>query len=533
MASVIEESGSANRGSASDPSQGRFRRLDGVDRQAAELLIQVCTANCQTSATATRLANRAQIQNFLTAFPLAMADVASFGLSLWLAAWLASRVVGWALDPLTVDPCYLFLSLIVLPNAHVIGLYPGLGLGSVMEFRQLARMLFASSIFLTGIGCFVAPAWWAYFLFLGLLAYAIAVPSCMVIRFLTRLVVKHFSWWGVPTLIVAEPKLGLELYRRMQYEVVQGFRPAGLLIDPNHYWAREDLLSECQVPVHDMRQAGEVAMKLGATWVIAMPGDSRSMMLSMDPALAAIPNRILLSSNHLDLSLWDQIFCIGSSTGLRFGGAHPSSWQLTLKRMMDAVLTAVVLLVGLPILIVLCLLVRMSSRGPIFYSQERVGRGGRKFRAWKFRTMRDRADEILDQYLARNEAARKEWDETHKLAADPRVTRIGQFLRSSSFDELPQLWNVLWGDMSLVGPRPLIDSPTYDGPYIRDYPREFEAYKTFRPGLTGLWQVRSRNSGVYELRIFWDMYYIRNWCIWLDLYLILRTIKTVLMREGM
>ena len=86
--------------------------------------------------------------------------------------------------------------------------------------------------------------------------------------------------------------------------------------------------------------------------------------------------------------------------------------------------------------------------------------------------------------------------------------------------------------MSLVGPRPIIDSPTYDASYVHDYAEEFEAYKTVRPGLTGLWQVRCRNSGVYELRIYWDMYYIRNWCVWLDMYLILRTIKTVLMREG-
>ena len=125
-----------------------------------------------------------------------------------------------------------------------------------------------------------------------------------------------------------------------------------------------------------------------------------------------------------------------------------------------------------------------------------------------------------------------EWEETHKLSNDPRVTTIGKFLRATSFDELPQLWNILRGEMSLVGPRPIIDSPTYDASYIHQYPDEFEAYKTVRPGLTGLWQVKCRNNGVYELRIYWDMYYIRNWSIWLDLYLIMRTIKTVVMLEG-
>lgn len=105
----------------------------------------------------------------------------------------------------------------------------------------------------------------------------------------------------------------------------------------------------------------------------------------------------------------------------------------------------------------------------------------------------------------------KEWDETRKLSNDPRVTKIGSFLRATSFDELPQLWNILIGGMSSVGPRPIIDSPTYDAFYVHQYFEEFEAYKTVRPGLTGLWQVSCRNSGVYELRIYWYMYYIRNW----------------------
>jgi lipopolysaccharide/colanic/teichoic acid biosynthesis glycosyltransferase len=139
---------------------------------------------------------------------------------------------------------------------------------------------------------------------------------------------------------------------------------------------------------------------------------------------------------------------------------------------------------------------------------------------------------VLHDYLREHPEAQAEWDDKHKLKNDPRVTRIGKFLRSTSLDELPQLWNVFTGEMSLVGPRPIINSPTYDAGYISDYPAEYEAYKSVRPGVTGLWQVRCRNRGVYEMRIYYDMYYIRNWGIWLDLYLILATFKTVLLREG-
>ena len=142
------------------------------------------------------------------------------------------------------------------------------------------------------------------------------------------------------------------------------------------------------------------------------------------------------------------------------------------------------------------------------------------------------ADQVLQQCLQSNPDFRREWEETHKLKNDPRVTWIGRFLRTTSLDELPQLWNILCGEMSVVGPRPIVDSSDYDATYIRDYPREFAVYTSVRPGLTGMWQVTCRNSGVYEMRIYWDMYYIRNWSLWLDLYIILRTIRTVLLREG-
>lgn len=318
----------------------------------------------------------------------------------------------------------------------------------------------------------------------------------------------------------------------MQHEVDQGFRPVGLLMDPNQYWGLDGASIQKEMPIYDIRQTVEVALNLGATWVVVSPCAKREVAPVLDHSLAAIPNKILLSSSRADLSLWDQMFCVGSSSGLRFGGAKPSTIQLIAKRALDLFLTSIALVLGSPIIALLCLLVRLSSRGPIFYSQHRIGYGGHPFRAWKFRSMQQNADQVLEEYLASNPAAKKEWYETHKLAKDPRVTTIGKFLRATSFDELPQLWNVMLGEMSLVGPRPIIDSPTYDASYVHQYPDEFEAYKTVRPGLTGLWQVKCRNNGVYELRIYWDMYYIRNWNIWLDMYLIMRTIKTVAMREG-
>jgi Undecaprenyl-phosphate galactose phosphotransferase WbaP len=519
------------------PPSTRYVRLDTVDRHAAHTLHQYCRTNTRTNRLATQLANRSNFQAFATALPILLADFLALTLCS-LAAFALAGIAFGAYNSLLVRPeFYAFLALTVLPIGHLAGLYPGLGLGSILEFRQLARTLFATLIVFGGIGWFAFPGARLEFLIGWSLLAAVCLPFMMTVRFFARAVAKRLSWWGVPTLIVAEPGRGAELYRRMQCEVEQGFRPVGLLLDPDDYWTASQSANAPSappptVPIYDIRRINEVAEKEGVTWVIVSPCANREVAPMLDHTLAAIPNRILLSSNALDLSIWDQMFCVGSTTGLRFGGGHPGTMKLWAKRFVDIVLTSAALVVGAPILAALCLMIRLNSRGPIFYAQKRIGLGGREFRAWKFRTMQPNADKVLDQYLATHPAAREEWDRTHKLANDPRVTSIGKILRATSIDELPQLWNVLRGEMSLVGPRPIVDSPTYDAAYVREYPDEFNAYKSVRPGLTGLWQVKCRNSGVYELRIYWDMYYIRNWCIWLDLYLILRTIKTVLMREG-
>ena len=509
----------------------RYYRLDAADRNAAEMLRKYCTTNSRSNLTATRLANRSTVQSFLTAAPIAAADFLSLYSCLFLISAAVERLTGISNTQVENQTAF-FVSLVILPIANLAGLYPGLGLGSVVEFRQLARALFAAVLVFAGIGWFCFPRLWVFYVIVAMAAFAIGLPMIMSTRFVVRQIVKRFSWWGAPTLIVAEPQRGQELARRMQREIDQGFRPVGLLVDSSQYWELDQSPDALKVPVYDIRSADEVAVKLGATWVIVSPCANREVAPILDKSLAAIPNRILLSSSQTDMSIWDQMFCIGSSAGLRFGGAHPSSVALAAKRVLDLFLTSIALVVGFPFLATICLLIRLSSRGPIFYSQGRIGLGGREFRAWKFRSMQQNADQVLEAYLANNPAARWEWNEKHKLENDPRVTSIGKFLRASSLDELPQLWNILRGDMSLVGPRPIIDSPTYDASYVHDYSEEFEAYKTVRPGLTGLWQVRCRNAGVYELRIYWDMYYIRNWCVWLDLYLIMRTIKTVLMREG-
>jgi Undecaprenyl-phosphate galactose phosphotransferase WbaP len=160
------------------------------------------------------------------------------------------------------------------------------------------------------------------------------------------------------------------------------------------------------------------------------------------------------------------------------------------------------------------------------YRQERIGKGGKKFSIWKFRTMVEDADEILRHYLEKHPELSREWNETHKLKNDPRVTVIGKFLRRFSMDEYPQLLNVLQGDMSLVGPRPIVDEE------VTYYQQSFQLYKRVKPGLTGLWQVSGRNDTSYDQRVRLDLYYVNNWSVWLDILILAKTVKAVLVGKG-
>jgi lipopolysaccharide/colanic/teichoic acid biosynthesis glycosyltransferase len=197
-----------------------------------------------------------------------------------------------------------------------------------------------------------------------------------------------------------------------------------------------------------------------------------------------------------------------------------------LKRAVDVLGSLVVGLLTLPFLLLVAAAIVLTSKGSILYKQLRIGKGNRMFFALKFRTMFVDAHERLDHYLGKDTALREQWDSLHKLKNDPRVTFVGRFLRRFSLDELPQLWNVLVGDMSLIGPRPIIVSE------IERYGRDYAAYEAVRPGLTGLWQVSGRNDTTYQERVDLDSYYVRNWSMGLDLRIFLKTFRAVISGLG-
>lgn len=197
-----------------------------------------------------------------------------------------------------------------------------------------------------------------------------------------------------------------------------------------------------------------------------------------------------------------------------------------IKRVFDILLIVGSCWISIPIMMIIGGIVWLNDPGPIFFSHIRIGRNGKTFKYYKFRTMVVNAKTKLREYLAANPEAQKEWEESYKLKNDPRITKVGHFLRKSSLDELPQLFNVLKGEMSLVGPRPIIRTE------IRKYGDYIQDFYLVRPGITGVWQVSGRSDTTYDERVRMDSWYVHNWSVWIDIVYLVKTILVVIKSKG-
>lgn len=331
------------------------------------------------------------------------------------------------------------------------------------------------------------------------------------------------DWWGRRVLVIGSDEQAVALYSKLLRQPQRGLRPVGFVDDletldtdlnPDHYLGPPEALRE-------------LALEHGVTAAVVskISPDSQTQRLFCREELG-IRDWILMSSLDGYPSLLGEALEVAGTPAVWARNRLLSPWSRGLKRAADLAITLTGGLLALPLIATIVLLVRLGSAGPIFYGQERIGRHGRRFRAWKFRTMVVNADEVLENYLASDPHLRAEWEANHKLKVDPRITWIGKFLRKTSLDELPQLWNVLRGEMSLVGPRPIVLAE------IDKYADDYEYYVDVLPGITGLWQVSGRNNTTYPERVALDAYYVKNWTLWLDLYILVSTIRVIVFREG-
>jgi Undecaprenyl-phosphate galactose phosphotransferase WbaP len=242
---------------------------------------------------------------------------------------------------------------------------------------------------------------------------------------------------------------------------------------------------------------------------------------------------------ELALSQLEPASALSLSNGASDHGAPPSDFSLdekirkvttheiVLKRVFDLISVAVIFALFWWAMLLIMIAVKLSSPGPVVFGHLRVGRLGKSFRCYKFRSMVPNAEEVLNELLDRDPEARAEWDRDFKLKNDPRITKIGVFIRKTSLDELPQLWNVLRGDMSIVGPRPVVRKEL-----AMYYSNGRRHYLSMRPGLTGLWQVSGRNNMDYEERVELDKQYVQTWNVFRDFMIVMRTVGVMFGKNG-
>ena len=329
-------------------------------------------------------------------------------------------------------------------------------------------------------------------------------------------------------LIIGAGKRGKLMATALKGETNLGYKVVGFLDDDP---AKTGTMID-GVKVHKGIDKAERYIGRGGinTVVIAIPGASGEKLNGIINSLQHKAENLLFIPDILGIPVLGtklQHFFREQAFALELRNNLATPFNIFIKRSFDFIVGSfLLLLLSVPIAI-MCLLIRLDSPGPAIFSQERIGRKGRSFKCYKFRTMLKGAEETLQELLNTNEDIRREWEQTWKIKEDPRITKIGRFLRTTSLDELPQLINVLRGEMSLVGPRPVTKDEI-----VKYYKHTAELYSSVFPGITGLWQVSGRSDTSYDYRIAIDSWYVRNWNVWLDVVILLKTAKVVLKREG-
>ena len=393
-------------------------------------------------------------------------------------------------------------------------------------------------------------------LVLQLLVSLLFVP---LTRAVLRTMLAGKSWWGHPVVVLGAGLTGRMVVRTLKKHPSLGLKPVALLDDdPKKHGTLRALVGADDIEVRSIRApdyealsvrhaapghfsevegvpvvgglslAPVLASRLKIHYaVMAMPGVDSPKLVQIAEQVGGTFSHVLLIPDLFGFaSLGVPARDLGGVLGLEMRQQLLLPGPRFAKRLMDIAFTLLGAIFVLPVLGVLALLVKLDSKGPIFYRQPRLGRDGSRFQAVKFRTMHGDGEKRLAEVLAQNPKLKAEYEQFHKLSKDPRVTRIGRVLRKYSFDELPQLWNVLMGEMSLVGPRPYLERE------IPEMNHQERIILRATPGITGMWQVSERNATTFEERVKMDVHYVRNWSPWLDLYLLARTFSVVLGGTG-
>lgn len=390
------------------------------------------------------------------------------------------------------------------------------------ELKEIIRTLIIFAVLDLAL---VAFSKWNFSRLLWLVTWTLILVAVPLGRSLAKHILNKLNLWKKNTIIIGSGRNAFEAYAALQSEEVLGFNVSAFVCTD----------SPCEreyngIPViNSEKELWEIADIENTQFIVALEFEQHSLRdwwlknlakhncrsVSVIPTLRGVP----LYGTDMSFIFSHEVMILRVSNNL----AKRSSRFL--KRIFDIFGSFAIMLVLSPVLLFLAYTVSRDGGKPI-YGHERIGRDGRKFKCLKFRSMVVNSQEVLAELLANDPLAREEWNKDFKLKNDPRITKIGSFIRKTSLDELPQLWNVFIGEMSLVGPRPIVEAE------LERYAGDVDYYLMAKPGMTGLWQVSGRNDIDYDTRVYFDAWYVKNWALWNDIAILFKTINVVLKKDG-
>jgi Undecaprenyl-phosphate galactose phosphotransferase WbaP len=405
------------------------------------------------------------------------------------------------------------------------GLYPGIALAPSEELRHFT----VSSILAHGgiiFSRYIEDQEFDFISIAFIISFFCSPEILILMRSLISSILNKSRLGNIPAVVFGSGPTGQLVIDRLLESKRAGYVPVLILDDR----PGPDLGKEYRgIPViHDTSIGPEIAKRFKIRMAfVAMPELSRDDLTQLlNYSVSAFRYSVLIPDFYNFTNIWMAVRDFDGVLGFVTSHKLKMFWNLAIKRIMDLSIVVIGGLIILPFLLSIALLVKLSSPGTVLYGHRRLGRNRRYFNACKFRSMVNNSQEILQKLLGQSPELRKEWELNHKLKNDPRITTIGKFLRRTSFDEFPQLINILKGEMSLVGPRPVVDAE------VEKYGKNFDYIFSVKPGLTGLWQVSGRSDTDYAERVAFDTYYLQSWSVWLDIWVLLKTIGVVFKGKG-
>ena len=463
-------------------------------------------------------------RKLLAGLVFAVGDYIALTLSACLALHLRNIVMTYNVYHINLSYIFFWVPLVFMPFI----LYSGLYTKRMLTYKITEKLFYASlygtvfSIILMFIAQVAGEVSRLFVIFFVLFNF---ILLCFV-RFLTNKILRKLRLLQIPILILGAGLSGEAITKEIRKDSGMGYKIIGFLEDnkpKTQYVSRYPILGGFGDLEKVVRETSVESV------LIAAPGLSQSALSDLIyraqflvKDVGVIPNLVGVPMSNIEAeSFFDAKIMV-----LHIKNNLARKSNQIVKRLFDVAATIIGGICILPVLFIVAAWIYHDSPGQVIYKHRRIGKNGKEFDCYKFRSMCVNSQEVLEEILASDPAAKEEWDRDFKLKNDPRITRSGAFLRKTSLDELPQLINVLKGEMSLVGPRPIVRKE------VPRYEKFIKEYYSVLPGITGMWQVSGRSDIDYPERVRMDSWYVHNWSIWLDIVMLWRTVSVVLKRKG-